>query len=413
MNSVRGIPIIVALSFCLSTIAWAAGSAIDVKAFGAVGDGKHDDTAAIQKALDEASSLKRGGNVVLPAGEYRVTKTLTIEGALLSGLSDGGWPADNRPLPMIRVDFTDGPCILAKMGASVHGLTFEYDHKGERPRKFGPTILLSGGGISLTNLTIHFPYEGIMADGESNIGRLNLENIFIISAWKCGVYVTHTLDIPTLRNVEVWNTVPELVQEAIGFKFGRNDGIRIDDCFAFNCKVGYLFVKDKHGNTRGQMTGCCVDFSAQGVVVEDATELVINGLSSWSHGCSLRLDGPGRITVAGSDLRSNGEPAIISRKCGSLTVTGCSLGKNGDGWPTVPAVRIEGGDNVLISACTMDANGPGVVIEKGANNFSITNNMFQPSPFEAMTDHSEPGANKIISGNLSKKIPAPPKDKAQ
>lgn len=43
----------------------------DVKAFGAVGDGKTDDTDAIQKAIDEAK--KTGGTVYLPSGRYSIT----------------------------------------------------------------------------------------------------------------------------------------------------------------------------------------------------------------------------------------------------------------------------------------------------------------------------------------------------
>lgn len=45
-----------------------------VRDFGAVGDGKADDTAAIQKAVDSGV-----GNVVFPKGVYRISKTISIE----------------------------------------------------------------------------------------------------------------------------------------------------------------------------------------------------------------------------------------------------------------------------------------------------------------------------------------------
>ncbi len=50
---------------------------LSVHDHGAKGDGKVDDTAAIQKALDR---VKPGTTVYFPAGEYRVTKTVTITG---------------------------------------------------------------------------------------------------------------------------------------------------------------------------------------------------------------------------------------------------------------------------------------------------------------------------------------------
>ena len=55
----------------------------DVKRdFGAVGDGKADDTAAIQKALDSVGTPTSKSNALwFPAGTYRITKTLVRTGA--------------------------------------------------------------------------------------------------------------------------------------------------------------------------------------------------------------------------------------------------------------------------------------------------------------------------------------------
>jgi hypothetical protein len=51
---------------------------LSAREFGAVGDGITDDTAALQKALDAAFGAGRPGFLVLPPGEYRVTRTLRI-----------------------------------------------------------------------------------------------------------------------------------------------------------------------------------------------------------------------------------------------------------------------------------------------------------------------------------------------
>ncbi len=63
---------------------------MDVRAAGAKGDGKTDDTEAIQKVLDRLSDKPPGGQarvlvVYFPPGRYRITRTLTI------AESTGGW----------------------------------------------------------------------------------------------------------------------------------------------------------------------------------------------------------------------------------------------------------------------------------------------------------------------------------
>jgi len=46
----------------------------NIKDFGAVGDGKNDDTSAIQHAIDDGD-----GVIEFPRGNYRITKTLTVD----------------------------------------------------------------------------------------------------------------------------------------------------------------------------------------------------------------------------------------------------------------------------------------------------------------------------------------------
>src|SRR5690349_19331687 len=46
----------------------------DVRTFGAVGDGKADDTAAIEHALKDGE-----GAVEFPVGEYRITRSIVVD----------------------------------------------------------------------------------------------------------------------------------------------------------------------------------------------------------------------------------------------------------------------------------------------------------------------------------------------
>jgi hypothetical protein len=105
------------------------GPIADVRAFGAVGDGVADDTAAIQAAIDSFSS--GGGVVYFPKGTYLVTSTLTVSQNRMSLVGDGQWVSVIRFNPT-----TDDICIFFGKGGegttdagiivqcSVRGLTF-------------------------------------------------------------------------------------------------------------------------------------------------------------------------------------------------------------------------------------------------------------------------------------------------
>ncbi len=55
--------------------------------FGAIGNGKADDTAAIQSAIDAARAFGHNAKAYIPKGNYRITRPLRLEG---SGYSFGG-----------------------------------------------------------------------------------------------------------------------------------------------------------------------------------------------------------------------------------------------------------------------------------------------------------------------------------
>ena len=80
--SIRQI-LLLGILFCLQP---AAGIAVNVRDFGAKGDGKTDDTRAINAAISGASD----GLVEFPKGSYRITKTIEIDLSLQGTLGLSG-----------------------------------------------------------------------------------------------------------------------------------------------------------------------------------------------------------------------------------------------------------------------------------------------------------------------------------
>ncbi len=69
------------------------GFGLNVKDFGAIGDGETDDTEAFELALIEAESL--GAKLFIPSGIYKISKTLTIgDGVSLIGEGPGSVPLE-------------------------------------------------------------------------------------------------------------------------------------------------------------------------------------------------------------------------------------------------------------------------------------------------------------------------------
>jgi pectate lyase-like protein len=105
---------------------------VDVRSFGAKGDGKNDDTAAIQRALDSGCDPHRIPAVYFPAGTYRIRDTLRLRhhagGACHVGTANGGWIAGaGSARTVIAMDPSVKKGTFATDGlifATVQGITF-------------------------------------------------------------------------------------------------------------------------------------------------------------------------------------------------------------------------------------------------------------------------------------------------
>lgn len=84
---------------------------VSVKNFGAKGDGMTDDSAAIQRAIDYASTFDRGRKVYLPPGTYIVKTTLTVFYDRVGLYGDGATIVLSKPsaanYPLFLVTYGD------------------------------------------------------------------------------------------------------------------------------------------------------------------------------------------------------------------------------------------------------------------------------------------------------------------
>ncbi len=381
----------------------ACGQMISVRETGAQGDGATDDTEAFIKALERSKTSRIP--VYVPRGKYKISKTIVIAKTTLTGPANGAWPADVDALPSIIPSHRNAPAFRLLEGGSICGLDIVYYWDAE-PTTGPAALVLSGIGALVRDMRIRYAWDGIMADGKNNIGRTNLENIFMVSIKNVGVRMTGTWDVPRLNNIEVWNAGAQDANRGlthgIGFLLGKNDLIRLTDCFVFGMHYGFLLESkiegcEIQGDTWGVMNGCATDFCGVGIELRGNHTLSVSGGSFWDHSSSLVVDkGKSRVRISGCELISNGSPTILIKECDHAVITGCSLLRPMETF-THPAVLLQGGNTVLGSN-HIESFGSCIQIEEGVLSAVIQGNTLNSHGRKPVRDTSG-GKSKILIKN--------------
>ena len=398
----RGLPAAV-ICFATATSLAHDSTVVNVRDLGAKGDGRADDTQAFVQAVERASEAQ--GQVFVPRGSYTVSRPIALTNITVRGPEGAAWPADVDAMPTILPVHRDGPCFHLHAAGAVRGLNIDYHWDGE-PETGPPAILISGIGVYISNLRIRYPWDGILCDGKANVGRLNVENVFMVSPRNVGVRATGTWDVPRLSNVEVWNAGPveRGLSKGVGFHLGKNDLIRMTDCFVFAMHAGFLFEEEIDaceikGATWGVMNGCSTDFCGRSIVVRGGHTLSVAGGSFWTHHESLVVEDEGaRVRVTASELKSNGASAVVVRGGDHTVITGCSILRSMEAYKA-PAVHLSGGSTVLGSN-QIDSFGDGVVIDPGTGSAVVTGNRLDVHGNTPVVDRSEGKASTVVANNL-------------
>jgi hypothetical protein len=152
----------------------------DVHRFGAVGDGKTDDTAAFQKAL-EAASEAGGGVVYAPRGNYffaghlNIPNAVTLAGVWQSvpahnGIRDRGLPkpTDDGTTFLVTGDAgrEDGPAFITlNTNSTLKGIVLYYPQQNvdDIPKPYPWAIAMRGKNPAVLAIEMLNPYNGIDA----------------------------------------------------------------------------------------------------------------------------------------------------------------------------------------------------------------------------------------------------------
>jgi hypothetical protein len=397
---------------------------LNVRNFGAAGDGKTDDTAAFQKALGAAAQAE-GGIVHAPRGNYffkghlNVPATVTLAGLWQSvpahnGIRDRGLPkpTDDGTTFLVTegAGSEEGPAFITlNTNSTLKGVVIYYPEQNvdDLPKPYPWAISMRGKNPAVLAVEMLNPYNGIDATQNERHLIRDVHGQPI----RRGVMVDSIYDIGRIENVHFnpwWSMKPRLFQWQIengeAFIFGRSDWQYVTNTFCFGYKIGYKFIRSKAGVCNGNFLGIGADNCYTALVVEQCAPyglLITNG-----EFVSFRGPDPTMIEVTRDNTGSArfvncafwGPCNQIAKIAGTGTVGfgDCTFVQWGGKERTRAAIQAQSG-TVLIRGCEFRQDRPQIQLGKDVSRAVIAENIFTGS--ERIDNQSE--GNVQIGLNVS------------
>ena len=224
---------------------------VNVKDFGATGDGTTDDTPAIHAARD-ASGV--GGKIIIPRGTYLVS-------GLTASIAKQTWELSNDAVIKMKAGAAE-IFLISAVGVSVVGGVFDGSNGTQEPGSQRNGVKSVESGFTIRNATIqNVSLYGISA---FNAGQVTIANCTIRNSYAEAIWVRNSLVGPS--NLYDISITDNLVENSSGGQYASGIGVHGDSS---NQRITHVLVS---GNLirlpyrqTTDITGCigplnCTDF---------------------------------------------------------------------------------------------------------------------------------------------------------
>ncbi len=374
--------------------------------FGAKADGKTDDTAAFQKALDTAGkgggTVSAGRGAFFFAGHLNVPDGVTLEGMWKSvpshaGIRDRGLskPTDDGTTFLVTENSGSeaGPAFITlNHNSTLKGVVIYYPGQNANsvPKPYPYAVALRGNNPAVLQVELLNPYNGIDAT------RNNRHLIRDVSGQplRRGIVVDQIYDIGRIENVHFnpwWSMSPQLfqwqMQHGEAFVFGRTDWQYVLNTFCFGYNIGYRFIETKDGLCNGNFLGIGADDCYTAVQVNKSPRfgiLITNGEFVSFHGpdpTMVKVGAENSGSVRFVNCAFWGPCHQIARVAGRGTVgfSDCTFMQWDGKGEGRPALLIESG-SVIVRGCEFQEDKPQIELGPDVRRAVISGNLFTGQP---------------------------------
>jgi hypothetical protein len=255
----------------------AADTVLNVRQFGAKGDGKIDDTKSIQNAIDVAAAL--GGSVYLPPGIYQSAELQMRPHVSVAGIP--AWDYEQGFGSVIRLVDEQARCLLNITGA--FGVTVE-------------GLSLDGGklGSSVHGVWLNKPDYGKQED------TFRIQQCQIANFSGDGVRLTRAWCFSIRHSMIAYNA-------GDGISLRGWDGFLLDNWLSGNHGAGFAAREE---NASCTFTGNRIEWNREGVLIVGGDGYNITGNFFDRAGtCGLAVLGGKQMSITGNFVKRSGKTA--------------------------------------------------------------------------------------------------------